>query len=218
LYLPGRFVMLSVSDTGHGMSEEVKAHILEPCFTTKERGRGTGLGLATTYGVVKQSGGSIEVYSEAGIGTTFKIYLPRVEGEASPSVKDDRPEDMRGGSETVLLVEDEDIVRNLCVRILERLGYKVLQARNGAEAIVLAQGYGDRIDLLLTDVVMPGMNGAELARQLVLHHPEGKVLFTSGYTDDAIVRHGILKEGVSFIGKPYTPSALVKKVRGVLDR
>ena len=216
--LPGRFVMLSVSDTGTGMSDEVKAHIFEPFYTTKERGSGTGLGLATTYGVVKQSGGSIEVYSEVGIGTTFKIYLPRVEEEASPSEKDDRPQDMRGGSETVLLVEDEDIVRNLCVQILERLGYKVLQARNGAEAIALAQGYGDRIDLLLTDVVMPGMNGAELARQLVLHHPERKVLFTSGYTDDAIVRHGILKEGVSFIGKPYTPSALAKKVRGVLDR
>jgi PAS domain S-box-containing protein len=216
--VPGRFVMLSVSDTGHGMSEEVKAHIFEPFFTTKEKGRGTGLGLATTYGVVKQSGGSIEVYSEDGIGTTYKIYLPRVEEEVSPSVMDDRPQDMRGGSETVLLVEDEDIVRNLCVRILERLGYKVLQARNGDEAIVLAQGYGDRIDLLLTDVVMPGMNGAELARQLVLHHPQMKVLFTSGYTDDAIVRHGILEEGVSFIGKPYTPSALAKKVRGVLDR
>ena len=216
--VPGRFVMLSVSDTGHGMSEEVKAHIFEPFFTTKERGRGTGLGLATAYGMVKQSGGSIEVYSEAGIGTTFKIYLPHVEEEASPSVKDDRPQEMRGGSEIVLLVEDEDIVRNLCIRILERLGYNVLQARNGAEAIALAQGYGDRIDLLLTDVVMPGMNGAELARQLVLHNPRMKVLFTSGYTDDAIVRHGILEEGVSFIGKPYTPSALAKKVRGVLDR
>jgi PAS domain S-box-containing protein len=216
--IPGRFVMLSVSDTGHGMSEEVKAQIFEPFFTTKERGSGTGLGLATTYGAVHQAGGSIEVYTEVGIGTTFKIYLPRVEEEASPSVKDDRTQDMRGGSETVLLVEDEDIVRNLCVRILERLGYKVMQARNGAEAVALAQGYGDRIDLLLTDVVMPGMNGAELARQLVLHHPEMKILFTSGYTDDAIVRHGILKEGVSFIGKPYTPSALAKKVRGVLDR
>ena len=215
---PGRFVMLSVSDTGHGMSDEVKAQIFEPFYTTKERGRGTGLGLATTYGVVKQSGGSIEVYSEVGIGTTFKIYLPRVEEETLPSVKDDRPQDMRGGSDIVLVVEDEDIVRNLCVRILERLGYKVLQARNGAEAIALAQEYGDRVDILLTDVVMPGMNGAELARQLVLHHPKMKVLFTSGYTGDAIVRHGILDEGVSFIGKPYTPSALAKKVRGVLDR
>jgi PAS domain S-box-containing protein len=216
--IPGRFVMLSVSDTGHGMSEEVKKHIFEPFFTTKERGRGTGLGLATTYGAVKQSGGSIEVYSEAGIGTTIKIYLPRVEEEASQSVKDDRPQDMRGGSETVLLVEDEDVVLNLCVQILERLGYKVMQARNGAEAIALARGYGDRIDLLMTDVVMPGMSGAELATQLVLLRPEMKVLFTSGYTDDAIVRHGILEEGVSFIGKPYTPSALAKKVRGVLDR
>ncbi len=216
--IPGRFVMLSVSDTGHGMSGEVKKHLFEPFFTTKERGRGTGLGLATTYGAVKQSGGSIEVYSEAGIGTTFKIYLPHVEEEASQSVKDDRPQDMRGGSETVLLVEDEDIVRNLCVQILEQLGYKVMQARNGAEAIALAQGYGDRIDLLMTDVVMPGMSGAELATQLVLLRPEMKVLFTSGYTDDAIVRHGILEEGVSFIGKPYTPSALAKKVRGVLDK
>ena len=200
------------------MSEEVKAHIFEPFFTTKERGSGTGLGLATTYGVVKQAGGFIEVYSEVGIGTTFKIYLPRVEEKASQSVKDDRPLDMRGGSETVLLVEDDDIVRNLCVQILERLGYRVLRGSNGAEAIGVAQKYGDRIDLLLTDVVMPGMNGDELARQLVLHHPEMKVLFTSGYTDDVISRHGILDEGVSFIGKPYTPLALARKVREVLGK
>jgi CheY-like chemotaxis protein len=210
--------MLSVSDTGHGMSEEVKAHIFEPFFTTKERGSGTGLGLAMAYGAVHQAGGSIEVYSEVGIGTTFKIYLPRVEEEASQSVKDDRPQDMRGGSETVLLVEDEDIVRNLCVQILEQLGYRVLHARNGAEAIALAQGYGDRIDLLLTDVVMPGMSGAELARQLVLHHPEVIVLFTSGHTEDVISHHGVLAEGVSFIGKPYTPSVLARKVREVLDK
>jgi len=215
---PGRYVMLSVSDTGHGMSDEVKAHIFEPFFTTKERGSGTGLGLATTFGAVKQAGGSIEVYSEVGIGTSFKIYLPRVEEGSSPPVKDDRPQDMRGGSETVLLVEDEDIVRNLCIRILERLGYKVMQARNGTEAVALAQEYGDRIDLLLTDVVMPGMSGTELATKLVLPHPEMKVLFTSGYTDDAIVRHGILEDGVSFIGKPYTPSALAKKVREAIDR
>jgi two-component system, cell cycle sensor histidine kinase and response regulator CckA len=216
--LPGRFVMLSVSDTGTGMSEEVKAHIFEPFFTTKERGSGTGLGLAMAYGAVHQAGGSIEVYSEVGIGTTFKIYLPRVEEEVAKPVTDDRPQDMRGGSETVLLVEDEDIVRNLCVQILERLGYKVLQARNGAEAIVLAQGFGDRIDLLLTDVVMPGMSGAELATQLVLLHPGMIVLFTSGYTEDVISHHGVLAEGVSFIGKPYTPSALARKVREVLDK
>jgi len=214
---PGRFVMLSVSDTGVGMSEEVKAHIFEPFFTTKERGSGTGLGLATTYGIVKQAGGSIEVYSEVGIGTTFKVYLPRVEEEVVIPEKDDRPTDLPGGTESVLIVEDEGILRNLCVQILERLGYGVLQARNGTEAIAVAQGCDDRIDLLLTDVVMPGMNGSELATQLVLHHPEMKVLFTSGYTEDVISHHGVLAEGVSFIGKPYTPSALARKVREVID-
>jgi CheY-like chemotaxis protein len=215
---PGRFVMLAVSDTGKGMSEEVKAHLFEPFFTTKEIGSGTGLGLATAYGSVHQAGGSIEVYSEVGIGTTFKIYLPRVEEEAVKLLKEDRPADHLGGTERVLLVEDEDTLRTLCERILGDLGYQVMPARDGAEAIALAQGYGDRIDLLLTDVVMPGMNGRKLATQLVLHHPEMKVLFMSGYTDDAIVRHGVLDEGVSFIGKPYTPSALARKVREVLDK
>jgi len=215
---PGRFVMLAVSDTGSGMSEEVKAHIFEPFFTTKEKGCGTGLGLATTYGAVHQAGGSIEVYSEVGIGTTFKIYLPRVEEQVIIPVNDDLPTDLPGGTETVLIVEDEDILRNLCVRILEHLGYKVLQARNGTEAIVEVQGYGDRIDLLLTDVVMPGMNGSELATQLVLHNPEMKVLFTSGYTEDVISHHGVLAEGVSFIGKPYAPSSLARKVREVLGK
>ena len=215
---PGRFVMVAVSDTGHGMSEEVKAHIFEPFFTTKAKGSGTGLGLATTYGAVKQAGGSIEVYSEVGMGTTFKIYLPRVEGEASKLVRDDQPQKLLGGTETVLLVEDEDIVRDLCVRVLDELGYRVLQAGNGDEAIALAMGHGGRIDLLLTDVVMPGMSGRELANRLTRIHPETRVLFTSGYTDNAIVHHGVLDEGVSFIGKPYSPSALAKKVREVLDK
>jgi two-component system cell cycle sensor histidine kinase/response regulator CckA len=215
---PGRFVRLAVSDTGYGMTGETSKRIFEPFFTTKATGKGTGLGLSMIYGAVKQSGGSIEVYSEVGKGTTIKIYLPRVEGEAVKPVKDARPTVLPGGTETVLVTEDEETVRNLCVQILERLGYKVVQARDGAEAIALAQGYGDRIDLLVTDVVMPGMNGAELATQLVLHHPEMKVLFTSGYTDDAIVRHGVLDEGVSFIGKPYTPLALARKVREVLDK
>jgi len=214
----GRFVMLSVSDTGKGMSEEVKAHIYEPFFTTKERGSGTGLGLATTYGAVKQAGGSIEVYSEVGIGTTFKIYFPRIEEETVKPLKDDRPSGLQGGTETVLVVEDEDTLRTLCERILGGLGYQVMPARNGAEAIALAQGFGDRIDLLLTDVVMPGMNGRELATQMVLHHPEMQVLFMSGYTNDAIGKHGVLDEGVSFIGKPYTPLALARKVREVLDK
>ncbi|MBE0606640.1 MAG: response regulator [Deltaproteobacteria bacterium] len=214
---PGRFVMLSVSDTGKGMSDEVKAHVFEPFFTTKEKGSGTGLGLATAYGAVKQSGGSIEVYSEVGKGTTFKIHLPRVEEEEKP-VKDARPADLPHGTETVLLVEDEDTVRNLCSRILRDLGYQVMQARSGAEAVAAAVARTDRIDLLLTDVVMPGMSGKELATQLVPHHPEMEVLFMSGYTDDAIVRHGVLDEGVSFIGKPYTPLALARKVREVLDK
>jgi two-component system cell cycle sensor histidine kinase/response regulator CckA len=215
---PGRFVMLSVSDTGHGMSDEVKAHIFEPFYTTKTKGKGTGLGLATTHGVVKQAGGSIEVYSEVGIGTTLKIYLPRVEEKASQLVRDEKSTEWLGGTETVLVVEDEEILRGLCVRILDGLGYRVFQAGNGDEAIALATGYGERIDLLLTDVVMPGMSGAELATQLVLHHPETRVLFTSGYTENAITHHGVLKEGVSFINKPYTPSALAKKVREVLDK
>jgi PAS domain S-box-containing protein len=215
---PGRFVMLAVSDTGKGMSEEVKTHIFEPFFTTKEMGSGTGLGLATTYGAVHQAGGSIEVYSEVGIGTTFKIYLPRVEEAVVKPEKNDHPTDLPGGTETVLLVEDEEMVRELGVQILERLGYKVLWGSNGTEALAIAEKYDNRIDLLLTDVVMPGMNGSELATQLVLHHPEMKVLFTSGYTDETITRHGVLDEGVSFIGKPYTLSVLARKVREVLDK
>jgi PAS domain S-box-containing protein len=214
---PGRFVMVAVSDTGHGMSEEVKAHIFEPFFTTKAKGGGTGLGLATTYGVVKQAEGSIEVYSEMGMGTTFKIYLPRIEEAASKSARDDRPPERPGGAETVLIVEDETIVRDLCARVLDESGYCVLQAGNGDEAIALATGYRERIDLLLTDVVMPGMSGRELADRLTRIHPETRVLFTSGYTDNAIVHHGVLDEDVSFIGKPYSPSALAKKVREVLD-
>jgi len=215
---PGRFVMMAVSDTGHGMSEEVKSHIFEPFFTTKTKGSGTGLGLATTYGAVKQAGGSIEVYSEVGIGTIFNIYLPRVEGEASKLVRDDLPQKLLGGTETVLLVEDDDIVRDMCVRILEELGYSVLRASNGKEAIALSKGHGGRIDLLMTDVVMPGMNGGELATQLILHHPEMRVLFTSGYTENAIVHHGVLDDAVSFLGKPYSLSALAKKIREVLDK
>ncbi|RJP17936.1 MAG: PAS domain S-box protein [Deltaproteobacteria bacterium] len=214
---PGRYVMLAVSDTGVGMSEEVKAHLFEPFFTTKERGCGTGLGLATTYGVVRQSGGSIEVHSEVGTGTIFRIYLPRVEEEIVAPSKINRPEYLPRGTETVLIVEDDDTVRKLCVRILGDLGYQVMQARTGAEAVAAAVKRGDRIDLLLTDVVMPGMSGSELATQLVLHHPEMKVLFTSGYTEDAISHRGVLDEGVMFIGKPYTPAALARKVREVLD-
>ena len=214
---PGRFVMLAVSDTGHGMSAEVKRQSFEPFFTTKPKGTGTGLGLSTIYGVVKQANGSIEVYSEVGKGTTFKIYLPRVEGEAARPKEPSPPMELLGGSETVLLVEDEEIVRNLGVRILAGLGYRVMHAGNGDDALELAREHGERIDLLLTDVVMPGMSGRELANRLTPIHPETRVLFTSGYTDNAIVHHGVLDEGVSFIGKPYSHSALARKVREVLD-
>ena len=214
---PGDLVLLAVSDTGHGMTEEIKAHIFEPFFTTKEKGKGTGLGLASTYGVVKQSGGMIEVCSEVGKGTTLKIYLPRVDGEIPAREKYDGPQDLLKGDETVLVVEDEDVVRNLCVTVLEKLGYRVLSASNGKDAIAVAREHGAPIGLLLTDVMMPGMNGAELATQLVLMYPDMKVLFTSGYTDDTIVHRGVLDDGVSFIAKPYSLSGLSKKIREVLE-
>jgi two-component system cell cycle sensor histidine kinase/response regulator CckA len=214
---PGRFVMLSITDTGEGMSEEVKAQVFEPFFTTKERGSGTGLGLAMTYGVVRQAGGSIDVESCVGKGTTFRIYLPRVEEESVTPAKDISPPTFPGGTETVLLVEDEGSLRMLCGRILGDLGYRVIPACNGAEAIALAKAHGSSIDLLLTDVVMPGMNGKELSTRLLSCLPEMKTLYMSGYTDDAIVRHGVLDVGVSFIGKPYSREGLARKIREVLD-
>ncbi len=213
----GRYVTLSVRDTGTGMPEEVRTHVFEPFFTTKKTGSGTGLGLAMAYGIVEQAGGAIEVDSEVGAGTSVRIHLPRVEEEEAAKAKSgDRAMGPLRGAETILLVEDEEILRSLCVRILEQLGYRVLQAGNGAEALAAAQENGGRIDLLLTDVVMPGMNGSELAEQLVLHQPDIKVLFMSGYTDDTISRHGIVDEEVSFIAKPYTPLALAQKVRETL--
>lgn len=214
---PGRFVMVTVSDTGCGMSEEVRAQLFEPFFTTKPKGSGTGLGLATIYGAVRQSGGSIEVHSEEGNGAMFRIYFPRVEGQALRQQLDPETPDLPGGSENVLVVEDEEIVRGVCVKFLERLGYTVMQASNGEEAIEMAKDHGGRIDLLVTDVVMPGMNGRELADLLVTFHPETKVIFTSGYTEDAIVNHGVLNEEVAFVRKPYTLSKLARVARGVLE-
>ncbi|MEW6720273.1 MAG: ATP-binding protein, partial [Thermodesulfobacteriota bacterium] len=215
---PGRYVMMAVSDTGHGMTEEVRTHIFEPFFTTKDKGSGTGLGLAMIYGSVKQEGGSIEVYSEPGLGTTFKVYLPRVEAVLEQPKKEKPPDEGRAPSETVLVVEDDDMVRKICVRTLAGRGYRVLEASGGKEALAALNGHPGRIDMLLTDVVMPGMNGPELARRLRECYPEAVVLFASGYTEDTITHQGVLEDGLHFINKPYTPAALAMKVRQVLDR
>ena len=216
---PGRYVRLSVSDNGVGMSQEIIEKAFEPFFTTKETGKGTGLGLATVYGIVKQSGGNIQVYSEPGFGTTFNIYLPRVEENLDALDLREESDLSPKGSETVLLVEDESSVRNLAYRILCQQGYTVLEAANGDEALRIAQeSNGKEIDLLLTDVVMPRMSGKDLADRLKTLKPELKVLFTSGYTDDAIVHHGVLNPGTHFLHKPFSPKALSLKVREVLDR
>ena len=214
---PGPYVMLAVSDTGIGMDAETQAHLFEPFFTTKEKGKGTGLGLATVYGIVKQSGGHISVYSEPDRGTTFKIYLPRVE-EVGQSVRKEKPRgEVPRGSEIILLVEDEEGVLALAQTMLEAQGYTVLAASNPEEAVPLAEQRAGRIDLLLTDVVMPQMGGRRLAEYLMFSRPEMKVLYMSGYTDDTIVQHRILEPGIAFLQKPFTLEALARKVREVLD-
>jgi len=213
---PGRYVMLAVSDTGVGMDEETRSRIFEPFFTTKGPGEGTGLGLATVYGIVKQSNGNIGVYSEPGRGTTFKIYLPRVEGRAE-TVAVEQPGSWLGGSETILLVEDNDTVRRLFCEILRSRGYTVLEARNGADALEFTQRYHGPIDLLVTDVVMPEMGGCELARRLRDARPRMKVLYMSGYAADSIVHRGVLEEGAAFLPKPMKADTVRRKVREVLD-
>jgi CheY-like chemotaxis protein len=214
---PGRYVMLAVSDTGTGMDAATQARVFEPFFTTKQKGRGTGLGLATVYGIVKQSGGYIWVYSEPGRGTSMKVYLPRVEAPIEPISAPPPPIGSLRGSETILVVEDQDEVRTLTRRMLEARGYRVLVAASGGDALRVVAHTAERIDLLLTDVIMPGMSGREVGLLLGPAHPNMKVLFVSGYTDESIVREGILEPGIAFLQKPFTADALARKVREVLD-
>jgi two-component system, cell cycle sensor histidine kinase and response regulator CckA len=215
---PGLHAMLAVSDTGCGMSAEVKSHLFEPFYTTKQKGRGTGLGLATIYGAVKQSGGTIEVYSEPEKGTTFRIYLPAIAQPAEfLDIETSSSSSLPGGEETILIVEDEQMVRELATKILSRLSYNILTASHGVEALEIARNYAGIINLLVTDVVMPGMNGRQLAEQLQQIRPQIKVLFTSGYTENAIAHHGIIDSNLNFIGKPYNSRDLAHKIRRILD-
>jgi signal transduction histidine kinase/ActR/RegA family two-component response regulator len=214
---PGRYVVLSVSDTGHGMDAATQARIFEPFFTTKEKGHGTGLGLSTVYGIVKQSGGYVWLYSEVGRGTTFKIYLPRVEARTGARLAAPLAREVTGGDETVLLVEDEEAVRTIAQRILERHGYRVLAAANGADALRIEEEIAGAIDLVLTDLVMPKMGGQEMVKRLRSGRPAIKTLMMSGYTSDQSFRQRVLEEGIPFLEKPFTPGVLLAKVRAVLD-
>ncbi len=199
------------------MNAETQQHIFEPFFTTKEVGKGTGLGLATVYGIVKQSGGNISVYSEPGYGTTFKIYFPRVPEELTSAEVEPLLADLPRGGEKILLVEDDEIVRSRTREILEMYGYEVAAARNGIEALAVCERRDCRFDLLMIDVVMPQMGGRELAEILAEKTPHLRVLFTSGYTDDAVMRHGVIGANTNFLQKPFTTKALAQKIREILD-
>ncbi|MCC6728605.1 MAG: PAS domain S-box protein [Chthonomonadales bacterium] len=213
----GDYVLLAVSDTGVGMNEEVRAHIYEPFFTTKEVGKGTGLGLATCFGIVQQNGGHIAAYSEPGYGTTMKVYLPRAEGVAVDLGRAASADPPAGGRETILLAEDEPLVREMAEHILRSQGYRVLAARSGADAVAVASRHPGDIHLLVADVVMPGMGGQAIAERLQASRPGLRALYVSGYTESSVVRMGALEEGIAFLAKPFTPGALARKVREVLD-
>jgi CheY-like chemotaxis protein len=214
--VPGSYVMLAVSDSGYGMDSDTLNRIFEPFYTTKEKGKGTGLGLSTVYGIVKQSAGNIWVYSELGRGSSFKVYLPRIQGPAMVMPITSAPTSIRG-TETILLVEDEVAVRSLVRETLQSFGYHVLEAQGAEHALTILAEYDGPIHLLLTDVVMPQVSGKELAKKLAPLHPEAETLFMSGYTDNAIVRHGVLDANTFFLQKPFMPKTLVTKVREVLD-
>ena len=213
---PGPHVMLAVGDTGVGMTPETKARIFEPFFTTKEKGKGTGLGLATVYGIVKQSGGSIWVYSELGQGTVFKVYLPMVSESPAAAEQAKAETGSHAGTETILVVEDEEGVRSLIRLALASGGYKVLESRDAENALATCAKYDGPIHLLLTDVVMPQMSGPVVASKVAALRPGIRVLYMSGYTDDAVVHHGVLSQDMPFIQKPFSPAALRKKIREVL--
>ncbi len=216
---PGDYVMLAITDTGTGMSAEVKARAFEPFFTTKSVGQGTGLGLATCYGIIKQSGGHISVYSEPDRGTTFKIYLPQVNRPAEARPQPRESAGLPRGTEMILLVEDDPALREMAAEVLRRLGYVVLAADNGVNALSLVEQRGEEsIDLLFTDVVMPQLSGKELSDRILASHPKTKTLFTSAYTENAVVHQGMLNPGVALLQKPFTPSTLALKVREVLDQ
>jgi two-component system cell cycle sensor histidine kinase/response regulator CckA len=216
--IPGDYVILSVSDTGTGMTKEVKARMFEALFTTKPAGKGTGLGLATCQTIVQQSGGHIDVDSEVGKGATFKIYFPRVDKPLEVAAGPIQTGPLPRGTETLLIVEDEASVRHLAWKVLEALGYHVLRANNGQDALHLVREHkGSPIRLVVTDVIMPRMGGKVMAEWLKATYPDIKVLFTSGYTDDAIAKQGVLEPGVAFLSKPYTPGILASKVRAMLD-
>jgi CheY-like chemotaxis protein len=215
--LSGSYVMLAVTDNGAGMDEKTRSRVFDPFFTTKEKVGGTGMGLSTVYGIVKQNNGYVWVYSEPGKGTTFKVYFPKVAEDVTAGKERAKVSDEISGSETVLIVEDNDALRKLAKNVLRKYGYEILEAENGEKALNVSETHEGPIHLLLTDVVMPAMSGTDLSEKLQSIRPETRVIYMSGYTADAIVRNGILRQDINFIEKPFSLENLAKKVRQVLD-